>query len=322
MSVREAPLVFETDDRDEAHGQLLSMYVEHDLRIASPHTAFGCRVRAVPADRIVLAAIEFGTDIVIDAPAMDDCYQINVAVHGACRVRQSGASASHLEHAAFVMRPDRPLLMDWSGGTAHHVMKIPAAMIRERAARLAGRESADDLDFPLSFPVDTGVGASFAAMVAHVYRELARPDGIASVPQARRELESSLVTQFLCAAPSGVTRLLGAEWNGDACRRARLAADFIDGHPTLDLELSDLTAHAGVGVRTLQRAFVETFGVPPLAYVRRARLERVRADLCDGRGTVGEIAARWGFYHPGRFASQYRDRYGEAPSETRAKSLG
>ncbi|WP_372460725.1 helix-turn-helix domain-containing protein [Actinomycetospora endophytica] len=32
--------------------------------------------------------------------------------------------------------------------------------------------------------------------------------------------------------------------------------------------------------------------------------------------TVGAIAARWGFAHPGRFAIDYRRSYGRSPGET------
>ena len=39
------------------------------------------------------------------------------------------------------------------------------------------------------------------------------------------------------------------------------------------------------------------------------------ADPSQG-ATVAEIAARWGFSHPGRFAVDYRHVYGRHPSET------
>lgn len=43
-------------------------------------------------------------------------------------------------------------------------------------------------------------------------------------------------------------------------------------------------------------------------------------DLTGGdparRHTVAEVAYRWGFAHLGRFAHDYRARYGESPSTT------
>jgi AraC-like DNA-binding protein len=51
------------------------------------------------------------------------------------------------------------------------------------------------------------------------------------------------------------------------------------------------------------------------------RLEAVRKELRalerDDEGTVSSVAHNWGFVHLGRFAAQYRDRFGEPPSTTR-----
>jgi AraC-like DNA-binding protein len=55
-----------------------------------------------------------------------------------------------------------------------------------------------------------------------------------------------------------------------------------------------------------------------MAYVRKIRLEHVRAELVANRDPhlqVTEVASRWGFFHLGRFAQQYRARYGESPSD-------
>ena len=56
----------------------------------------------------------------------------------------------------------------------------------------------------------------------------------------------------------------------------------------------------------------------PLTFWRQLRLAAARACLVEGsNGTsVTEIATRFGFGHFGRFAQDYRQRFGEAPSET------
>lgn len=72
-------------------------------------------------------------------------------------------------------------------------------------------------------------------------------------------------------------------------------------------------------MRTLQRGFREQLGVTPREYLNDVRLQRVRDELRAHRpehATVGEIASRWGFPHPGRFSVIYRQRFGESPSAT------
>ncbi|MFD0431516.1 helix-turn-helix domain-containing protein [Streptomyces zhihengii] len=56
-----------------------------------------------------------------------------------------------------------------------------------------------------------------------------------------------------------------------------------------------------------------------MAHLRLVRLARAHRDLraADRRTTgVMEVAATWGFAHPGRFAAAYRAVYGTAPSAT------
>src|SRR5436190_4413075 len=55
---------------------------------------------------------------------------------------------------------------------------------------------------------------------------------------------------------------------------------------------------------------------------RQLRLAAAHASLVEGsNGTsITEVAARFGFGHFGRFAQDYRQRFGETPSETLRRS--
>lgn len=96
-------------------------------------------------------------------------------------------------------------------------------------------------------------------------------------------------------------------------------------HPAYDhadqpITVAQIAAAAHVTVRAPQYAFRRHLDTTPLAHLRRVRLAQVHRDLgaADpaGGATVTEIAARWGFCHPGRFASLYRTTYRRAPHQT------
>jgi transcriptional regulator GlxA family with amidase domain len=64
------------------------------------------------------------------------------------------------------------------------------------------------------------------------------------------------------------------------------------------------------------RRFAET---TPMSYLREVRLRQVHAELLaadPNAVSVTDIATRWQFMHAGRFAIQYRERFGEKPSAT------
>ncbi|GAB6984931.1 helix-turn-helix transcriptional regulator [Nocardioides pyridinolyticus] len=100
----------------------------------------------------------------------------------------------------------------------------------------------------------------------------------------------------------------------------RRAVAYLEANPDLDLGVTEVAAACHVSVRALQLAFRRHLDTTPMAYLRRVRLDRVHSELVAadpaGTVTVTEVAARWGVLGTGRFSAQYREEYGELPSET------
>lgn len=87
-----------------------------------------------------------------------------------------------------------------------------------------------------------------------------------------------------------------------------------------------LCREIGVSERRLQLAFAEMYGMSPTAYLRQralaiARSRLLRADEGES-APVTSIASGLGFNHLGRFATEYRQQFGEAPSATAAHRSG
>lgn len=85
------------------------------------------------------------------------------------------------------------------------------------------------------------------------------------------------------------------------------------------LTLDDICKATRMNGRTLQKYFHAMYGVGPVAYFRRRRLNATRASLMDAdplKASVGDIAHNWGFTHLGRYALDYRKIFGESPSQT------
>lgn len=74
--------------------------------------------------------------------------------------------------------------------------------------------------------------------------------------------------------------------------------------------------------RMFEQAFSSQVQMGPLAYSRVVRLNNARRRLLDethGEESIGDIAAREGFWDWSRFTSHYRRQFGELPSETRRR---
>ncbi|MFM0729965.1 helix-turn-helix domain-containing protein [Paraburkholderia sediminicola] len=71
--------------------------------------------------------------------------------------------------------------------------------------------------------------------------------------------------------------------------------------------------------RTLQTSFQRVTNVTPVEYLRSIRLNAVHRLLRMTSAEellIGDAACRWGFTHLGYFAREYRDLFGELPSQT------
>lgn len=100
----------------------------------------------------------------------------------------------------------------------------------------------------------------------------------------------------------------------------RRALDFIAENSHRPITVDDVAAAVHISTRGLQYAFRRALDMTPAESLRRARLDGAHRDLQSGaHSTVAAVARRWGFSHPSRFASAYRESFGELPSTTAAR---
>src|SRR5947207_4866435 len=106
-------------------------------------------------------------------------------------------------------------------------------------------------------------------------------------------------------------------------RALKKAIEWLEAEPARPWRVAELAALCGIAPRTLQKHFRQFVGRAPLAFLHALRLDRARQELLRGsqHASITEIATRFGFAHLGRFAIQYRRRYGESPSATLRRSL-
>ncbi|WP_161470957.1 helix-turn-helix domain-containing protein [Tropicimonas marinistellae] len=106
-------------------------------------------------------------------------------------------------------------------------------------------------------------------------------------------------------------------------RIVTLAREYIDAHLDEAISLDDIAAAAFTSHRTLLRAFQEILGQPPQVYIRTMRLHRMRQTLLETTRhdvSVTRAANSWGLDQLGRVSGQYKDIFGELPSQTLART--
>jgi len=199
-----------------------------------------------------------------------------------------------------------------------YAVKLPRRSVEAHLSKLLNRPVERPIRFDLGFDLSSPAGQSLLSTVHFLRLELARPGGIGTMPAARDQLESLVLTQLLLTVPNDYADLLRTPEPPVKHGHVRRVVDLIESQPERDLTLAELARASGTTARALQRGFKDVVGMSPTAYVRAVRLDRVHAELLagDGEASVTDVAMQWGFFHLGRFAQQYRERFGVRPSET------
>jgi AraC-like DNA-binding protein len=307
----------QTADPDRARDLISQEFAEHEMLLPEGH-GVKFEIDLAHSQQMTLGRLTYGANTVLEAAPLSDYYNMNLPTTGRSAAVQNGVKRDTVAKEAGVMLvPSSPLTVEWSRDAVQYLVKLHRGRLEAHAAKLSGTRIHEELRFDLSFSMQSPSGQALLATTEFFFSELKRDGGIETMAPARYAIESSLMTQILMVIPSQLSHLLHAQTIRNRRSQVRDLIDLIHRNPAGPLTVADLAAHSGLSVRTLQLGFQEAVGMSPTTYVRSVRLDRAHHELLTGAGdTVTDIANRWGFYHAGRFAQQYRERFGCSPSAT------
>ncbi len=143
---------------------------------------------------------------------------------------------------------------------------------------------------------------------------------VAGSPAGRLYADSAceFLAHHLIHRYSSLSRPPPPSVGGLSSRRLRLVLDYIEDTLGQPVKLRDLAALAGISARHFERAFRQSTGFPPHAYVMERRLDMARDLLIkQPELPIEEISLRVGFSSTSHFSSAFRRRTGFTPTNFR-----
>ena len=138
-----------------------------------------------------------------------------------------------------------------------------------------------------------------------------RPDGRLRVEDLAQELADHLIKSHTNLDSSTLDRP-----HTLAPNRMKRTEEFIRENLGTDLSLEGIAGAAGMSLYHFAKAFKQTSGQSPYAYVKDRRLQQARTLLHDTNLTIGQVAEAVGFSHS-YFTAEFRQRMGMTPSRFR-----
>lgn len=290
------------------------------LPMAAPDASLPSVLHSVELTHMTLVHIRFPTETRI-ASGPTRYYYIAVPIRGEVVCRYGGDEVTVKPGHAAVTTPDLPsLISDWSADAEVLCIRIRPGVVEDELGRMIGRVVRSAVRLAGGFDLTAPPARSWLSVLELLLADLSEPDRLAWSSRSHREqLEHLLVSSLLRAQPHDYSDDVQDEGVPARWRAVKRVVEAIEEFPERPWSLNDLADLAGVSGRRLQQGFQAQLGVPPMRFLQNVRLERVHRDLLNGADQVSELSLRWGFTHLGRFAGAYRERYGEAPSQTRRR---
>jgi AraC family ethanolamine operon transcriptional activator len=205
-----------------------------------------------------------------------------------------------------------------SGSVESVLIAVDEDFLAQYTQRVLGRHLLTDTRDALVSSSDPAIVARFRDTVLDLLNAVDQEPALLLEEHSRLPLQDRILTMLLEVLKPGAHSGEPLPRPSTRAYVVDKAVEFMNAHLAQPIALADVCEALRVSPRTLRYSFAEIVGVSPTRYLLAHRLNGARRDLARAgrKGTVEEVALRWGFWHMSRFAHFYRLTFGERPSET------
>ncbi|QRP47081.1 AraC family transcriptional regulator [Amycolatopsis sp. FDAARGOS 1241] len=292
-------------DPDEVRDACTEALRPHRL-VLQRQARLATRLEHLPAGPISLNRLRYGAEVTV-APAVpeEDNFLVIFPVAGSARFTYGRDIADVSPGHPAIVGPYREFRFDIDSAFDQLILRMDRRWVESAARRIRG--AAGPVDLSLSLPEPP----------PFLYRLL---DSVVSLPtlgpggrpEVGQQLGELVIESFLLAQlpsepePARVPSV-----------QVRRAMEYLLAHLAEPIAMTDVAAHCGASLRSVQAGFRRDLDVTPGQWLREQRLDRAHRLLSagePGQTTVTEVAAECGFFHLGEFAAHFRARFGVTPS--------
>jgi AraC-like DNA-binding protein len=309
-------LALATSDLDHAREHLSTVFADHRLIPDGRTRSVNFRHSYAPLGAVSFNGLQYGAAVTVSAPALTDFYLLQFTLRGTCEIDCGASSVILAPGSILVMNPTRPYRKHWSADCRQLLVRIDKTLLRRQLAALLGHDAEQSLEFEFASLDGRRRGATLARFAELICRDL-EGDRLLTRPETQRSAAETLCHLLLDTIDHSYRDALDRPAELPVPRFVRRAEEFIRANVTADIALDEIARAAGVSERTLHRGFRSFRDTTPMAHLKSVRLVAARRALLEDRhASITTVATALGLPHLGKFAREYRRRFGELPSQT------
>ena len=312
--------VIRTDDVDDMREAIGRFYGDVRLSVGSDFRGFRAHGNHLQLNSIGVSYASYEATVHHFYPSLSAHYTIPLAAAGAGWGSTGGRRFEIDRRRSLIGAPGLPGELRVGPDFEELTIQFDAAAVQKTLAGLIGAEVNGSLSFDPVLDLDNPANRLWLRLLQFLVAEAESRD--ADLPVAAYgEIEQALIVMFLKANRHSFSAVLDGPHRDAAPRQVRLAEAYIEAHWDQPITVEVLATLTGVSARSIFDSFRKSRGYSPMAFVKRVRLGHARQMLLAAAAgtTVAKVAFACGFGNLGNFAKDYRDAFGELPSQTLGK---
>ncbi|MEU9890541.1 AraC family transcriptional regulator [Sphaerisporangium sp. NPDC051011] len=317
----EAHEIFYTDDLHDASlliGQALS---DNRLTLTGfDSNRFAASLHGVRLRDVSMLYIDLHVAATLDFPVIGPYIAVHMPMNGRALCDQGGRRLEANTTRAVITCPGQSVVMRFDHDSPQLIIRIEQEALTRYVTRLLGRTLTRPIVFEPEMELISDTAVRWNGALQLLNTEIFHTGSLVQRGHGVGALEELIMSSLLFVQPSNYYEQLVRPTGKPARPAVRLSLDFIEANLAEPITMNDIARHVNMSVRAIQQGFQAELGTTPMSYLRDRRLERAREELTDAIPsdgvTVTHIAEHWGFTHLSNFATLYRKRWGESPSDT------
>lgn len=309
---------YHSTDLDAVRGYVGTIFCPHSLDLAHKNTQIDTRLHHARVAGMSLVYLDYGAPVDIVPGTLDNFYLVQLVLSGRAEVS--------LDNTVYLAHPGEATIINPTCSTRIRVtddcrflsIRLDCARVAQMLALQINRQLDKPLLFHSKLDFCSDKGAVIGRFINHVLAELELQAADSMLPNMNEHYENMLVSALLELQPHNYCDSIAEARSVPAHHYVKKAESFMRENLASMITPDELASVAGVTPRTLCNGFHRYYQTTPMCYLKSLRLERAHECLrkaSDGE-TITRIAMNCGITHLGRFSLEYKQRFGEAPSQT------
>lgn len=324
LSQQDIELNHYSNKADFAQDLMSTICGEHRLDTSYRHTLdFHYDGMRLPNKRMTIGTISYGANVAINISHLK-AYSISLPVHGKQTLTMKGEKYCSDEKTGLIISNAHLQDLTIDKDCKKLQVVIPERSLHIVLADLLKQPVAESLIFNPKMHFDSEqLTTAWWSNIQNFLNSKSQYMGFYGLSLFSEDYENFIIKTLLLSQENNYSERLRQLSNLQQPAYIQNIHKFIIMHAREDIGADTLQKLAGVSKSKLYDEFQTYYGTSPLAYLRKYRLQQIYKALSttgtDKKISISQLAFDWGFNHLSRFSQDYREEFGEKPSETKNK---